>query len=63
MIQENSGGSLQRTILEKWLRNKKTAYLTRMIRKFWPRDVVEQQEKIDQVLSSQSTHSTPLESR
>jgi len=46
MILENSGGSIQRTILERWLRNKETAYLTKMIRKFRPRDVVEQQEKI-----------------
>jgi NAD(P)H dehydrogenase (quinone) len=46
MILENSGGSLPRFILEKWLRNKDAAYLAKMIRKFRPRDVVEQQEKI-----------------
>ena len=46
MILENCGSAMQRTILEKWLRNKETAYLTKMIRKFRPRDVVGQQEKI-----------------
>jgi NAD(P)H dehydrogenase (quinone) len=46
MILENSGGSLPRYLLEKWLRNKEAAYLAKMIRKFRPRDVVEQQEKM-----------------
>jgi NAD(P)H dehydrogenase (quinone) len=48
MILENSGGSIQRFILEKWLRDKDAAYLAKMIRKFRPRDVVEQQRKITQ---------------
>ncbi len=48
MILESSGGAAQRFVLERWLRNKDAAYLTRLIRKFRPRDVVEQQRKIAQ---------------
>jgi NAD(P)H dehydrogenase (quinone) len=48
MILENSGGSIQRFVLERWLRNKDAANLAKMIRKFRPRDVVEQQQKIAQ---------------
>ena len=48
MILESSGGSVQRFVLERWLRNKDAAYLAKMIRKFRPRDVVEQQQKISQ---------------
>ena len=48
MILENSGGFIQRFVLERWLRNKDAAYLAKMIRKFRPRDVVEQQRKIAQ---------------
>jgi NAD(P)H dehydrogenase (quinone) len=48
MILESSGGPIQRFVLERWLRNKDTAYLAKMIRKFRPRDVVEQQRKIAQ---------------
>ena len=49
MILESSGGFVQRFVLERWLRNKDAAHLTKMIRKFRPRDVVEQQRKIAQV--------------
>ena len=48
MILENSGGTAQRYVLEKWLRNKDAAYLVNMVRKFRPKDVVEQQRKIAQ---------------
>jgi len=48
MILGNSGGSVQRAVMERWLRNKDAAYLTRMIRKFRTKDVVEQQRKIAQ---------------
>jgi NAD(P)H dehydrogenase (quinone) len=48
MILESSGNSIQRFVLERWIRNKDAAYLARMIRKFRPRDVVEQQQKIAQ---------------
>jgi NAD(P)H dehydrogenase (quinone) len=48
MILESSGGSVQRFVLERWLRNKDAAHLTKMIRRFRPRDVVEQQRKIAQ---------------
>ena len=48
MILENSGGSIQRLVLERWLRNKDAAYITNMIRKLRPKDVLEQQEKIVQ---------------
>ncbi|MGE5123133.1 MAG: NAD(P)H-dependent oxidoreductase [Acidobacteriaceae bacterium] len=46
MILENSGGPIQRLVLQPWLRNKSAAYLARLIRKFRPADVVEQQRKI-----------------
>ncbi len=48
MILENSGGSIQKFVLERWLRNKDAAYLAKMVRKFRPKDVVEQQRKITQ---------------
>ena len=48
MILESGGGAVQRFVLERWLRNKDAAYLAKMIRKFRPRDVVEQQRKIAQ---------------
>ena len=48
MILESSGSSVQRFVLERWLRNKDAAHLTKMIRRFRPRDVVEQQRKIAQ---------------
>lgn len=48
MIPGNSGRPIQRYALERWLRNKDSAYLAKMIRKFRPRDVVEQQQKIAQ---------------
>ena len=48
MILENSGGPVQKFVLERWLRNKDAAYLTTMIGRFRPRDVVEQQRKIAQ---------------
>jgi len=41
MILENSGGSIQRTVLERWLRNKDAAYISNMIRRLRPKDVVE----------------------
>ena len=46
MILENSGGAIQRFFLQRWIRNKDAAYLAKMIRKFRPGDVVEQQRKI-----------------
>jgi len=48
MILENSGGSIQRTVLERWLRNKDAAYISNMIRRLRPKDVVEQQKKVAQ---------------
>ena len=48
MILENSGGSIQRTVLERWLRNKDAAYISNMIRRLRPKDVVEQQRKVAQ---------------
>jgi len=48
MILENSGGPLQRFIMERWLRNKDASYLSKMIRKLRPKDVVEQQKKVAQ---------------
>lgn len=48
MILENSGGSIQRFIMERWLRNKDSSYLSKMIRRLRPKDVVEQQEKVAQ---------------
>lgn len=46
MILESSGGPIQRFFLRPWLRNKDAAYLAKLIRKFRPGDVVEQQRKI-----------------
>ena len=46
MILDASGGAVQRFFLERWLRNKDAATLAKMIRRFRPRDVVEQQRKI-----------------
>jgi NAD(P)H dehydrogenase (quinone) len=46
MILDNSGGSFQRFFMEKWLRNKNSAYLSKLIRKLRPRDIVEQQKKV-----------------
>ena len=48
IILESSGGAVQRFVLARWLRNKDAAYLARMIRRFRPKDVVEQQRKIAQ---------------
>ena len=48
MILENSGGAIRRFFLERWLRNKDSAYLSKMIKKLRPKDVVEQQKKIAQ---------------
>jgi NAD(P)H dehydrogenase (quinone) len=49
MILENSGGSIQRTVLERWLRNKDSAYISNLIRRLRPKDVVEQQKKVEHV--------------
>jgi NAD(P)H dehydrogenase (quinone) len=46
MILDNSGGSFQRFFMERWLRNKDSAYLSKLIRELKPRDVVEQQKKV-----------------
>jgi NAD(P)H dehydrogenase (quinone) len=46
MILENSGGSVQRFVMERWLRNKDISYISKMIRKLRPRDIVEQQKKV-----------------
>ena len=46
LILENCGGPIQRFFLEKWLRNKDTGYISKLIRKLRPRDVVKQQEKL-----------------
>jgi NAD(P)H dehydrogenase (quinone) len=46
MILDNSGGSFQKFFMEKWLRNKNSAYLAKLIRKLRPRDIVEQQKKV-----------------
>jgi NAD(P)H dehydrogenase (quinone) len=46
MILESSGGPIPRFFLKPWLRNKDAAYLSKLIRKFRPSDVVEQQRKI-----------------
>lgn len=48
MILGSFPGTIQKLFIERWLRNKDAAYLTRMIRKLRPRDVVEQQQKIAQ---------------
>lgn len=40
MILENSSGSIQRTVLERWLRNKDAAYIFNMIRRLRPKDVL-----------------------
>jgi NAD(P)H dehydrogenase (quinone) len=48
MILENSGGSIQRFVLEKWLRNKDISDLSKYIKKLRPKDIVEQQKKVAQ---------------
>jgi NAD(P)H dehydrogenase (quinone) len=48
MILESSGGSVQKFVVKRWLRNKDAAYLTNMVRKFRSTDVMEQQQKIAQ---------------
>ena len=48
MIIENSGGSLQRFVMERWLRNKDGSDLAKLIRKLRPKDIVEQQTKVAQ---------------
>lgn len=48
MILENSGGPIQRFALERWLRNKDTPAILKMIRRLRPKDVVKQQEKVAQ---------------
>ena len=48
MILENSGGPIQRFILDRWLRNKDISYISKMIRRLRPNDIVEQQNKIAQ---------------
>lgn len=48
MILGNSSGSIKRYFIERWLRDKEQADLIKMIRRFRPRDVVEQQKKIAQ---------------
>ncbi|RPI86841.1 MAG: flavodoxin family protein [Chloroflexi bacterium] len=48
MILDNSGGGIQRFLMERWLRNKDSSYLSKLIRRLRPKDVVEQQEKIAQ---------------
>lgn len=48
MVLENSGGPIQRFIVDRWLHNKNSAYISKMIRRLRPKDVVEQQKKIAQ---------------
>jgi NAD(P)H dehydrogenase (quinone) len=48
MILENSGGPIQRFILERWLRNKDMSAIAKLIRKLRPKDIVEQQKKVAQ---------------
>lgn len=48
MLLESSGGPLQRFVLERWLRDKDSAYLMNLFRKLAPRDVAQQQRKISQ---------------
>lgn len=45
MILDNRGWVL-RPLVERWLRNKDAGDLTRLVRRFRPKDVVEQQEKM-----------------
>jgi len=46
MILENCGGSFQRFIMERWLRNKDSSYLSKWIRNLRPKDIVEQLKKV-----------------
>ncbi len=46
MILENCGGTFQRFIMERWLRNKDSSYLSKWIRNLRPKDIVEQQKKV-----------------
>ncbi len=46
MLLDHSGGAIPRFFLKPWLRNKDAAYLARLIRKFRPGDVLEQQRKV-----------------
>lgn len=48
MILENSGGSIQRFMLERWLRNKDAQDIWKMVRRLRPKDVVDQQKKVAQ---------------
>lgn len=47
MVHDSSSG-IERFIAERWLRNKNISDVVKLVRKFRPRDVVEQQEKIAQ---------------
>lgn len=46
MLLHNSGGPIQRFFAERWLRNKDSAAIARLVRWLRPRDVVKQQQKV-----------------
>lgn len=47
MVHDSSSG-IQRWIAERWLRNKESSDVVKMVRRFRPRDIVEQQRKVAQ---------------
>jgi NAD(P)H dehydrogenase (quinone) len=46
MVLENSGGPIQRFLVERWIRGKDVAAVAKFVRRLRPRDIVEQQKKI-----------------
>jgi NAD(P)H dehydrogenase (quinone) len=46
MLLHNSGGPIQRFFAERWLRNKDSKAIARLVRWLRPRDVVKQQQKV-----------------
>jgi NAD(P)H dehydrogenase (quinone) len=46
MLLHNSGGPIQQFFTERWLRNKDSKAIARLVRRLRPRDVVKQQQKV-----------------
>ena len=47
-VLNSCGGSVQRFIMERWLRNKSSLDIVKEIRKYRPKDILEQQQKVAQ---------------
>ncbi len=47
-VLDSSGGPLQRLIMRRWLRNKSSLDIVKLIRKNRPKDILEQQQKVAQ---------------